>query len=84
MASFQTILLRNVKGNFNTLLLHKKFYIVLDIIVKHMICICITDENCIISHFYTSCHMKQKCGDFVFFETFLFLFLFFETFLFFS
>ena len=29
----QTLLLRNAKGNFHTLLLYKKFYIILNIIV---------------------------------------------------
>ena len=35
--NFQTFLLRNAKGNFYTLLLYKKFYITLDIIVIDMI-----------------------------------------------
>ena len=39
MPSFQIVLLQNAKGNFYTLLLYKKFYILLDITVKY-ICIC--------------------------------------------
>ena len=27
--------------------------------------------NCIILHFYTSCHIKEKCVELLFFETFL-------------
>ena len=44
---FQTFLLRSAKGNFYTLLLHKKLYILLDIIVIHIIK-CIVNKNCII------------------------------------
>ena len=33
---FQTFLLQNAKGNFYTLSLYKKYYIILDIIVIHM------------------------------------------------
>ena len=70
---FQTFLLRNDQGNFYTLLLlYKKLYIIFDIIVIHMICICIVHENCIILHFYISSHIKGKCSEFLFFETFLF------------
>ena len=50
-----------------TSLLYKKFYIILDIIVIHMICICIVHKNCIILHFYTSCRIKEKCAEFLFF-----------------
>ena len=32
-----------------------------------MICICILHKNCIIYHFYTSCHIKEKCAEFLFF-----------------
>ena len=38
---FQTFLWRNAKGNFYTLLLYKKFYIILDIILIHIMCKCI-------------------------------------------
>ena len=48
---FQTFLLRNVKGNFYTLLLYNKFYIILDIILIHIRCICIIHINCIILYF---------------------------------
>ena len=41
MAIFQTFLLRNAKENFYTLLLYKKFHILLDIILIHIMCICI-------------------------------------------
>ena len=72
MSNFLTFFLRNAKGNFYTLLLYKNFYIILDIIVIHMICVCIVHENCIILHFYSSSHIKVKCEEFLFFETFLF------------
>ena len=62
---FQTFFLRNAKGNFFTLLFYKKFYIILDVIVIHMISICI------VQHFYTSCHIKKKCAELIF-GTFLF------------
>ena len=52
---------RNAKENFCILSLCKKFYIILDIIVIHIICICIVHKNCIILHFYTSCRIKEKC-----------------------
>ena len=48
---FQTFLLRNAKGNFYTLLLYKKFYIILDIILIHIMCVCIVHINCIILYF---------------------------------
>ena len=63
---FQTFFLEGAKGNFNTLFLYKKFYIILDIIVIHMICICIVYKNCIIPHLYNSCHIKEKCAEFLF------------------
>ena len=37
---FQTFILRNAKGNFYTLLLYKKFYIILDIILTRIMCVC--------------------------------------------
>ena len=43
---FQAFFLRNAKGNFYTLSLYKKFYIILDIVV--IICICIAHKNCLI------------------------------------
>ena len=69
---FQAFLLRNAKGNLYTLLLYKKFDIILDTIVMYVICIYIVHKNCIIFHFYTSCHIKEKCVKFLLFETFLF------------
>ena len=65
-------ILRNAKGKFYNLLLCKKFCIILDIIVIHMICICIKHINCIILHFYTSCHIKEKWVEFFFFLFFSF------------
>ena len=65
MLNFQTFLLRNAKGNFHTLMVYKKFCIILDIIVIHMTCICIVHKDCIILHFFTSCHIKEKCAEFL-------------------
>ena len=48
---FQTFLLWNAKGNFYTLLLYKKFYILLDIILIHVMCVCIVHINCIMLYF---------------------------------
>ena len=64
---FQTFLLRNAKENIYTLLLYKTFYIIFDIIVIHIIWICIVHKNCIILHFYTTCHIKEKRTEFFFF-----------------
>ena len=51
----------------------KRFCILLDIIVIHIICICIVNKNFIILHFYTSCHIKEKCVEFfIFYYFFLF------------
>ena len=72
--TFQTFLLRNAKRNFYILLLYKKFYIILYTIVIHIIWICIAHKNCIILHLYTSCHIKEKCLEFLFFIIF-FLFV---------
>ena len=38
MPIFQTFLLQNAKGNFYTVLLYKKFFIILDIILIHIMC----------------------------------------------
>ena len=59
---FQTLLLRNAKGNFYIL-----YFI---IIKKKSICIFIIHKHCIILHSYTSCHNKQKCVEFLFFIIF--------------
>ena len=69
---FQTFLLRNAKENFYTLLLYKKFYILLEIIVMHIICVCILIKNCVILYFFTSCHVKERHVEFFFFCFFLF------------
>ena len=71
MLTFHDILW-NAKGNFYTLLLCKKFYIILDTIVIPIICICIVHKNCILLHFYTLYHIKEKCVEFLLFEIFLF------------
>ena len=44
--------LRNAKGNFYALLLYKKF-IILDVILIRIMCMCIVHKNCTILHFYT-------------------------------
>ena len=64
---FQTFLFRDARENFYTLLLYKKFYIVLDITVIHIICICIAHKNCFVFHVDTSYHIKEKCVEFFFF-----------------
>ena len=66
---FQTFLLRNAKGNFYTLSLYKKLYILLDIIVVHKIRI--------ILNFYTSCHITEACVKFFFFIIMIILFFLF-------
>ena len=66
---FQTFLLRNAKGNFYTLSLCKKLYILLDIIVVHKIRI--------ILNFYTSCHITEACVKFFFFIIMIILFFLF-------
>ena len=55
-----------LRGNLYTLLLYKKFYVTLDVIVIHIVCICIVHKNCIILHFYTSCLIKEKLLEFFF------------------
>ena len=70
-----TFLLRNDKGNFYTLL-YKKFYIILDVIVIHIVCICIVHKNYIMLHLYTSCHIKEQYVElFLFYHFFPFCFL---------
>ena len=54
-------------------LLYKKFYILLDVLVTHIICICIVHKNCIKLHFYTSRHIKENSVE-LFFFSFLFPF----------
>ena len=74
MPVFQTFLSRDAKGNFYTLSLYKKLQILIDVIVMNIICIYIVNKNCIIVHFVTSCHIKEKCLDFFFFFNYFFLF----------
>ena len=70
---FRKFLLQNAKGNWYSLLLYKKFWIILDIIVIHIICICTLQKNCIKFHFYTSCQIKEQCEDFFIIIFFSFL-----------
>ena len=77
MSNFQTFFSRNAKGNFYTLLLYKKFYIILDIIVTHMIIyiyiyIYISYIKFVLYFISISSHIKEKCTEFLIFETFLF------------
>ena len=44
----------------------------LDIIAIHIF-ICMVYENCIILHFNTPSRIKEKCAEFLSFETLLFL-----------
>ena len=72
MPIFQIFLLGNAKGNFYTLLLHEKFYFILDIIYIQIMCICMVHENFIRFHLYTSWyHLQEICMEFLLFETFL-------------
>ena len=81
---FWIFLLQNANRNFYPLLLYKKFYITLDIIVTHIICIsiivthiiCISivHTNCIELHFYTSCHITEKGVEFFIIIIIFFLF----------
>ena len=71
-ANFSNIPLTNNKGNFFILLLHKKFYIILNIIVIHITCTCIAYENCIILYFYTLCRIKKVSRIFLIYYFFLF------------
>ena len=70
--NFSNISLWNAKRNLYTLL-YKKFYILLDIIVINIICICIVNKTCIMLHFYTSCYIKEKCVEIFFLLYFSFL-----------
>ena len=57
---FQTFFSRNAKKYSYNLLIYKIFYLILDIIVTHIICINIVHKNRIIAIFYTSCHNKES------------------------
>ena len=76
-ANFSNICLTKPKGNFYALL-YEKFYITLNIIVIHIITICIVHKNCIKIYFHISSHIEEKCGIFIFY---LFLFFFFALYL---
>ena len=69
---FQTFLFEMLKEIY-ILYYIKKFYILLDIIVINIICICIVNKTCIILHFYTSCYIKEKCVEIFFLLYFSFL-----------
>ena len=73
---FQAFLLQNAERNFYTLFLYKKIYNLFDIIIIHIICICIVLKNCIIIHFYTSRYIKGNGMEIFFVINFCF-FLFF-------
>ena len=55
MQIFQTFLLQNAKGNFYTLLWYEKFYIILDIIIIHVICVSIVHKNYTSFLYFMSC-----------------------------
>ena len=73
---FLLFFLWNAKENFYILLLYKKFYILLDMVVTHMICICIVNKNCIILYFYTHVMLKKRVWNFSFFIIFFSFLLF--------
>ena len=67
------------RTNFSSISLmlyyYKKFYIILDIMAIHIICICI-HKNCFKLYFYISCHIKEKwMGFFNCYHYYSFLFL---------
>ena len=64
-----------VRKNSINNLLYRKFHLILNIIVMHMVCICIVHKNCIILHFYTSCYIIEKSVEFIFLWFFSFCFL---------
>ena len=64
---FQTVLLQNAKGNFHTLLLYEKFYILLDIIAIHTVCISYIK---IMLYFISILHAVLKCVEFFFLKLF--------------
>ena len=66
--TFSDIPLRKCNGKFLYFIVIKKFYIILDIIVIHIVSIwCIVHKSCIRFHFYTLFHSKEKCVEFFFF-----------------
>ena len=64
-ANFQTFLFEMLKKIYRLYYYVKNSTFFFDIIVVNIICICI------ILHFYTSCHIKEKCVEFFFFIIFL-------------
>ena len=65
---FSNIPLTKCYGKFLYFIIKKKFYIILDIIVIHIMRIwCIVHKNCIRLYFYTSCHIMEKCVELFFF-----------------
>ena len=71
---FWTFLLRIDKQNFYNLLLYKKFYMIRDVIVIYIICIGVAHRNCVILHFYTSCHVVWNNVSGIFFLYYFLLF----------
>ena len=69
---FNTFLLQNAKGNFYTLLLYKKIYFILNIIVIHIICIYISYIKTEL-YFISILHViiKERYVEFLLFKTFL-------------
>ena len=64
---FSNFSLTKCEGKFvYFIILYKKFYILLDSIIIHIICIYIVHKNCMILHFYTSFYIKQKFVEFFF------------------
>ena len=70
MPIFQTFLLQNAKGNFYTLLIYKNFYIILDITVIHMICICIRHKIVLYFIFILHVILKKSVRNFRFLKLF--------------
>ena len=70
--NFQKFDLRNAKGNFYTLLLYKKFYIILDIIVLYIWSVYVPCIK-IVLYFISILHviLKKNVRNFCFFGTFL-------------
>ena len=70
--NFQKFDLQNAKGNFYTLLLYKKFYIILDIIVLYIWYVYVSYIK-IVLYFISVLHviLKKNVRNFCFFGTFL-------------
>ena len=64
--SFKHSYYKMVRKNSINNLLYKKFHLILNIIVMHMVCTCVLHKNCIILHFYTSHYIIEKSVKFIF------------------